>query len=94
MTVTYTTVSKFDSGKGFVNLLFIPINPIEHPVLLVELKYDKNADTAIEQIKRQKYPERLEHYRGNILLVGINYDRDVKNTKDEFKHHTCKIERA
>ena len=90
----YTIIPELDSGKGFVNLLFIPINPIEHPVLLVELKYDKNADTAIEQIKRQKYPERLEHYRGNILLVGINYDKDVKNTKDEFKHHTCKIERA
>ena len=90
----YTIVPEFDSGKGFVDLLFIPINASEHPVLLVELKYDKNAETAIEQIKRQKYPERLEHYRGNILLVGINYDKDVDNTDKEFKHHTCKIERA
>ena len=90
----YTIVPEFDSGKGFIDLLFIPINASEHPVLLIELKYAQTAYTAIEQIKRQKYPERLEHYRGNILLVGINYDKDVKTTKDEFKHHTCKIERA
>ena len=61
---------------------------------MIELKYNKSADTALEQIKRQKYPERLEHYKGNILLVGINYDKDVPDTKPDFKHHHCKIEKA
>ena len=38
----------------------------------------KDANAAIEQIYRQKYPKRLEHYKGNLILVGINYDKDVK----------------
>ena len=64
------------------------------PALLVELKYEKDANTAIEQIHRQKYPERLEHYRGKLILVGINYDRNLPNDKPGFKHHSCRIERG
>ena len=66
----------------------------DKPVLLVELKYNKDADTALSQIKRQKCDDRLEHYKGNILLVAIDYDKDVRNNGLDFKHHTCKIERA
>lgn len=64
------------------------------PTLIIELKYNKTADTAMEQIKRQKYTERLEHYKGNILLVAIDYDKDVPNNKPEFKRHKCRIEQA
>jgi hypothetical protein len=64
------------------------------PALVIELKYNKDADTAVNQIKDRNYPQRLEHYKGNILLVGINYDKGIENTSDEFKHHTCKIEKA
>lgn len=63
-------------------------------VLIIELKYEKNVDGAISQIKKQEYPDRLEAYKGNILLVGINYNRDLKNTNLDFKHHTCDIDRA
>ena len=62
--------------------------------MLIELKYEKDADTAIAQIHRQKYPNRLELYKGNLILVGINYDRSVKNDSVEFKHHSCEIEKA
>ena len=64
------------------------------PAILVELKYEKDADTAITQIHRQNYPDRLEHYRGNLILVGINYDKTIKNEIPEFKHHSCVIEQA
>ncbi len=64
------------------------------PALMIELKYDKDANAAIEQIYRQKYPERLEYYKGNLILVGINYDKDVKNDLLMYKHHSCIIERA
>ena len=56
-----------------------------YPALVVELKWNKNADTAIQQIYDRKYPNGLLTYSGNILLVGINYD---KNTKI----HECRIE--
>lgn len=64
------------------------------PALLVELKYNRDADTALGQVLRQQHPARLVHYRGNTLLVGINYDKDVRSDTGGFKHHTCRIERA
>ena len=91
----YTTILELDTGKGFADIVYLPSPMYPHiPVLLIELKYDKSAKGAIAQIRRQDYPARLEHYRGNILLVGVNYDRDVSNVKPEFKHHTCVIEKA
>ena len=62
--------------------------------MLIELKYENGADTAITQIHRQKYPDRLELYKGNLILVGINYNRKVSNDCIEFKHHSCEIEKA
>ncbi len=91
----YTILPELDTGKGYADRVYIPRPQYaDKPVIIIELKYDRNADGAIAQIKRQDYPDRLEAYRGNILLVGINYNRDAKNTSSEFKHHTCEIERA
>lgn len=91
----YTDIQELDTGKGYADIVYIP-NPkySDKPVLLIELKYNQNANIAIEQIRRQKYLERLEHYKGNILIIGINYDKDVLSTDPEFKHHSCVIERA
>ena len=51
----------------------------------MELKWNKTADTALQQIKDKKYPESVLSYTRNILLVGINYDK-------EKKEHQCVIE--
>ena len=56
------------------------------PALVIELKFNNLADTAIDQIKRKQYPAKIAEYTGDILLVGVNYDK-------ETKQHTCKIER-
>ena len=91
----YTMLPELDAGKGYADRVYIPRPQYpDKPVLIIELKYEKDVDGAIAQIKRQEYPDRLETYKGNILLVGINYDKDAKNTDPEFKHHTCEIERA
>ncbi len=58
------------------------------PALVVELKYDKTAYAAIQQIKERHYTQALEGYAGEILLVGINYDKKNKNNP-----HSCVIER-
>lgn len=52
---------------------------------MVELKWNKHAETALEQIKAKKYPESVLNYTRNILLVGINYDKGNKE-------HRCLIE--
>ncbi len=74
------------SGKGFADIVLIPRKNVSSPAIVLELKYDKDADSAIEQIKRKKYPFKVAGYADNLLLVGINYDK-VK------KAHECKIER-
>lgn len=91
----YTTILELDSGKGYADIAYLPSPKYpEIPALVIELKYNKSADTAAAQIKRQNYPLRLEHYKGNILLVGINYNKDIPSTEEAFKHHTCVIEKA
>ena len=89
----YTIIPELDTGKGYADLAFIPNKP-DIPAMLIELKYEQDADTAISLIHRQKYPDRLELYKGNIILVGINYDRTVTNDSEEFKHHSCEIEKG
>ena len=89
----YTIIPELDTGKGYADLAFIPLKP-DIPAMLIELKYEKDANTAIAQIHRQKVPDRLELYKGNLILVGINYDRSVKNGSVAFKHHSCEIEKA
>ena len=91
----YTMLPELDTGKGYADRVYIPRPQYaDKPVLIIELKYEKDADGAIAQIKRQQYPDRLETYKGNILLVGINYSKDAKNTGTDYKHHTCEIDRA
>ena len=89
----YTVIPELDTGKGYADLAFIPRKQ-DIPAILVELKYREDADTAISQIHRQKYPDRLQLYKGNLILVGINYDKTVSNYDTAFKHHSCQIERA
>lgn len=74
------------AGKGFADLVFKPRKNCHSPALIVELKYDKSADSAIEQIINKQYTDCLNDYYGDILLVGINYDK-------ESKKHSCKIEK-
>ena len=85
----YMFIREFPAGCGFADVVFLPLPSAGKPALVVELKYDKTADAAIRQIKDRKYPQALEGYTGEILLVGINYDRENRN-----KPHSCVIERS
>lgn len=83
----YTVHRELAGGKGFADLVFLPRKQFpDKPALVVELKWDRDAQGAIEQIKRKEYCRSLEEYQGNILLVGVNYE--VKT-----KEHTCVIEK-
>ena len=74
------------TGKGFADLVFIPRKHVDKPAMVVELKYDKDADTAISQIHRKEYQGKVLDYTDNLLLVGINYDKETKT-------HSCVIEK-
>lgn len=84
----YTVIREFPSGKGFADLALIPrSNAGGRPAILLELKWNKDADSAIRQIKDRRYAGQLKGYGKEILLVGINYDPRSKNKK-----HHCVIE--
>ena len=82
----YVMHRELASGKGFADIVLIPRKNVDSPAIVLELKYNKGADAAIDQIHRKQYPAKLVEYADRLLLVGINYDR-------ETKQHTCKIER-
>lgn len=82
----YEMIRELPAGRGFADIVLLPYRHVEVPAVVLELKWNKNADAAISQIKRQKYVESLAHYVGNIILVGINYDKHSKS-------HSCRIER-
>lgn len=84
----YTVHREFAGGKGFADLVFVPRKRFpDKPALVVELKWDKNAKGALEQIKRKEYCKSLNEYQGNLLLVGVNYSKKTKE-------HECMIERT
>lgn len=90
----YTTIQELDSGKGYVDLVYLPSpKNSDKPALLIELKYDKSLETAIDQIKAKNYPQKLEHYKDNMLIISINYEKDTSSKEVSYKHHSCRIDR-
>ena len=82
----YTVVREMPTGKGFADMVLLPRRDSgDKPAIIIELKYDQSADTAIKQIKEKRYTGALKEYADRILLVGINYDKATKN-------HQCQIE--
>ena len=80
----YTIIREMPGGKGYADMIFIPKE--DKPALIVELKWDQEVETAIDQIKEKKYYFGLEKYLDNLLLIGITYDKNSKK-------HICKIEK-
>lgn len=85
----YKFIRELPAGYGFADIVLLPLPHRNKPAIIVELKYNKSAGAAIKQIKDRNYLQALEGYAGEIVLVGINYDKDGKEKK-----HSCKIERA
>ena len=82
----YTLHREMPAGKGFADIVFEPNRNCDLPALIVELKWGHSAEEAVEQIKQKDYLDCLKNYSGEVLLVGVNYDKE--------KRHTCRIERV
>ena len=80
----YTLVKELPTGKGYADLVLIPYLP-NIPAMVIELKHNKSADSALRQIKEKNYCQALNQYKGDLLFVGISYD-------EKTKEHQCKIE--
>ena len=88
----YVVYRELAGGKGFADMVFVPRKTTQTPAIVVELKWNQTAEAAITQIKRKQYVESLKDYRGEVILVGINYESEELK-KDDYKKHSCKIER-
>ena len=81
----YKMVREMPTGKGFAYIVLLPYHDVDKPAMVIELKHDKSADTAIKQIKEKRYTGALAGYSDEIILVGISYD--------DSKGHECVIEK-
>ena len=84
----YRLIREFPTGKGFADIVFLPLPHTGNPALVVELKYDRSVSSAIQQIRDRHYTQALEGYTGEILLVGITYNKEARD-----KPHSCVIEK-
>ncbi len=75
------------TGKGFADLVLMPRKNVSKPAIILELKCNRSAKAAISQIRKKDYPEKVAQYTGDMLLVGINYNKTAKR-------HDCRIERV
>ena len=82
----YVIHREYSTGKSYADLVMIPRRNVNKPALVIELKFNHSADTAVDQIKLKDYPSKIAEYAGEILLVGINYDK-------QSKQHSCRIEK-
>ena len=82
----YAKVEELPSGHGIADIVFLPKRRSALPALMIELKWNKSKESAIQQIRDRNYPKVLEAFDGEIILVGMNYDKETKS-------HTCQIEK-
>ena len=90
--ITQSTVN-LQGGKGYADMLFVPRSKVNKPAIVVELKWNKDADTAIGQIKERQYVESLKGYSCEVVLVGMNYAAG-KDGAGKFKKYECRIDKV
>ena len=83
---SYRMIRELSTGKGFADIVLLPYQNTDKPAMIIELKHDNSADTAIRQIKEKRYAGALAGYTDEIILVGISYD--------DSKGHSCVIEKV
>lgn len=84
----YYMIRELPAGRGFADIVFFPRKKcLDKPAMIVELKWDHSVEDAIRQIEKKKYVKGLKDYSGELLLVGINYDKKTKI-------HTCIISKV
>ena len=82
----FMRIEELASGIGYADVVYIPKKGSAMPILLIELKWNKTEDGAINQIKKNQYSQVFKDYGGDILLVAVNYDKDAPE-------HSCRIEK-
>lgn len=86
----YLQWEELPAGEGYADIVYLPKRDSGYPALVIELKWNEAAAGAIQQIRDRHYPDSLKRYEGEILLVGISYNKNAPAGK---RKHACRIER-
>jgi len=86
----YLQFEELPAGEGYADIAYIPRRDSDWPALVIELKWNRTAKGAIDQIREKNYPDALRGLECEILLAGISYDRNAPAGR---RKHTCRIER-
>ena len=82
----YTCTKEATAGKGFADLIYTPLHPDgKYPPMIIELKQNSTPSNALKQIQSKEYFHAFDFYKGKVLFVGINYDKDAKT-------HECEVQ--
>ena len=83
----FKPIRELPTGRGFADFVYLPKPEYreDYPALVVELKWNQKAVTAIEQIREKRYPESLKQYTRDLLLAGISYDKKTKEYQCEIE---------
>lgn len=87
----YVQWEELPAGNGYADVVYLPKYDSNYPILVIELKWNQEVKTAIQQIKDRHYPDSFKGYGRDILLVGITYDKDAPAGN---RKHICKIEKV
>lgn len=87
----YVQWEELPGGSGYADVVYIPKYGSEWPALVIEMKWNQDADGAIDQILRKKYPDPVKGLGCDILLVGISYDKEAPAGE---RRHRCRIVRV
>lgn len=61
----YMEIQELPSGKGYADVVYLPRKDSDKPAMVIELKWNKSAGSAIGQIKEKQYPQILEGHGGD-----------------------------
>ncbi|MBQ3657360.1 MAG: AAA family ATPase [Bacteroidales bacterium] len=82
----YTCTKEATAGKGFADLIYTPLHPdSKYPPMIIELKQNSTPSNALKQIESKEYFHAFDLYKGKVIFVGINYDKDKKTHECEVK---------
>ena len=70
----YNVIREMPSGKGFADFVFLPrANAGNRPAMIIELKYNQSAETALKQIKEKRYQGALSGIAGETDAALAQY---------------------
>ena len=81
----YLRLDELPGERGCADVAFVPKPGSLLPPMLVQLKWNKPVESALEQAKRRNYPAALSGLLGECVLAGITYQEGSDRHERQIK---------